>query len=244
VYATRDTLDLVLHDRPSGISLDFFAGSGTTLHAVALLNAQDGGNRQCILVTNNDVSDTEAKRLVNDGHFPGDSDYEKRGIFESVTKPRIVAALSGQRADGTTVHGDYPWQGRRPIAEGFEENVAFFRMEYLEPDYVDLNRQYNAIAPLLWMTAGSIGSWEEWDGKSAWSAPANSSYAVLFDTAEAPAFGAYVEGRPEVTHTWIVTDSHSAYVELRSELPAGVAVGQLYRDYLRNFRVNGRGALD
>ena len=34
--------------------LDFFAGSGTTLHATMQLNAEDGGNRQCILATNNE----------------------------------------------------------------------------------------------------------------------------------------------------------------------------------------------
>ena len=38
----------------SGIILDFFAGTGTTLHATMALNAEDGGNRQCILVTNNE----------------------------------------------------------------------------------------------------------------------------------------------------------------------------------------------
>ena len=38
----------------SSIILDFFAGSGTTLHAVMQLNAEDGGHRQCILVTNNE----------------------------------------------------------------------------------------------------------------------------------------------------------------------------------------------
>ncbi len=34
--------------------LDFFAGSGTTLHATMQLNSEDGGTRQCILVTNNE----------------------------------------------------------------------------------------------------------------------------------------------------------------------------------------------
>ena len=38
----------------SSIILDFFAGSGTTLHATMQLNVEDGGNRQCILVTNNE----------------------------------------------------------------------------------------------------------------------------------------------------------------------------------------------
>ena len=36
------------------IILDFFAGSGTTLHATMQLNAEDGGHRKCILVTNNE----------------------------------------------------------------------------------------------------------------------------------------------------------------------------------------------
>lgn len=42
-----------IHPNPKVI-LDFFAGSGTTLHATMALNAEDGGNRQCILVTNNE----------------------------------------------------------------------------------------------------------------------------------------------------------------------------------------------
>jgi adenine-specific DNA-methyltransferase len=34
--------------------LDFFAGSGTTLHSTMALNKEDGGSRKCILVTNNE----------------------------------------------------------------------------------------------------------------------------------------------------------------------------------------------
>lgn len=50
----RELLKLVsLPDNPVNI-LDFFAGSGTTLHATMQLNADDGGHRQCILVTNNE----------------------------------------------------------------------------------------------------------------------------------------------------------------------------------------------
>lgn len=50
--------------------LDFFAGSGTTLHATMQLNAEDGGNRQCILATNNenniceDVTYERNKRVI------------------------------------------------------------------------------------------------------------------------------------------------------------------------------------
>ena len=53
------------------IVLDFFAGSGTTLHATMQLNAEDGGHRQCILVTNNEnniceeVTYERNKRVIN-----------------------------------------------------------------------------------------------------------------------------------------------------------------------------------
>lgn len=45
---------LALGSLKNSIVLDFFAGSGTTLHAVIQLNAEDGGHRQCILCTNNE----------------------------------------------------------------------------------------------------------------------------------------------------------------------------------------------
>jgi len=48
-------VDLLAIGLPNnGIVLDIFAGSGTTLHATMQLNAEDGGNRQCIMVTNNE----------------------------------------------------------------------------------------------------------------------------------------------------------------------------------------------
>lgn len=56
---------------PSSLILDFFAGSGTTLHATMQLNAEDGGHRQCILVTNNEngicenVTYERNKRVIN-----------------------------------------------------------------------------------------------------------------------------------------------------------------------------------
>ncbi len=244
LYAVRDALATIASNRPRAIVLDFFAGSGTTLHATALLNAEDGGSRQCILVTNNDVSDAQAKALNARGCYVGDPDYEAQGIFEAVTKPRVAAAITGRRPDGQSARGEYIWSDRRPLSDGFSENVAFFSMDYLEPDLAELGRQFEAIAPLLWMAAGSIGSWEPWDGTSAWSAPPGSSYAVLFSAAQAAAFGAYVESRSgEITHAWIVTDSHSAFLDAQAELPKHVVAGQLYRDYLRNFVVNAPGVV-
>ena len=62
--------------------LDFFAGSGTTLHAVMQLNQEDGGKRQCILVTNNennicrDVTYERNKRVINGYTTPKGQEVE------------------------------------------------------------------------------------------------------------------------------------------------------------------------
>ncbi len=62
--------------------LDFFAGSGTTLHAVMQLNKEDGGKRQCILVTNNennicrDVTYERNKRVINGYTTPKGQEVE------------------------------------------------------------------------------------------------------------------------------------------------------------------------
>ena len=50
----RNIISNILNFRNNYIILDFFAGSGTTLHATMELNAKDKGKRQCILITNNE----------------------------------------------------------------------------------------------------------------------------------------------------------------------------------------------
>lgn len=68
--------------------LDFFSGSGTTLHAVNLLNKEDGGHRRCIMVTNNEVSADEEKAFRAKGLHKGDEEWEKFGIARYVNWPR------------------------------------------------------------------------------------------------------------------------------------------------------------
>ncbi|MGM9797004.1 MAG: site-specific DNA-methyltransferase [Parabacteroides sp.] len=66
--------------RDASIILDFFAGSGTTLHATMQLNQEDGGHRQCILVTNNEnkiceeVTYVRNKRVIQ-GYVTPKGDY-------------------------------------------------------------------------------------------------------------------------------------------------------------------------
>ncbi|MGI8738956.1 MAG: site-specific DNA-methyltransferase [Gammaproteobacteria bacterium] len=107
VYAVRDATGAVVRGNPAALILDFFAGSGTTLHAVNLLNAADGGNRRCVLVTNNEVSNENAKTLLRERHSPGGVEWEQYGICQSVTFPRCKFVLNGKRDDGTELPGEY-----------------------------------------------------------------------------------------------------------------------------------------
>ena len=71
LYAVRDCLSIALGERKEAIILDFFGGSGTTLHATCLLNSEDGGRRRCILVTNNEVEAELSVKLARAGILAG-----------------------------------------------------------------------------------------------------------------------------------------------------------------------------
>lgn len=68
LYAVEDAIRFFTFNKPNAIILDFFAGSGTTAHAVMRLNRQDGGKRVSISITNNEVSIEEQKSLVGGGY--------------------------------------------------------------------------------------------------------------------------------------------------------------------------------
>jgi adenine-specific DNA-methyltransferase len=234
VYALRDSLAAVVRNRPDALIVDFFAGSATTLHATCLINAEDDGNRRCILVNNNEVGENTARQLNKEGYFSGDANFEAHGIFEQVTRPRVQAIISGRRPDGLPIPGNH--LNGRPFAEGFAENVEFYRLDYLDPDDVDLGCQFNALLPSFWLAAGGIGMREEISVKPDFSLPPNSTYGVLFKEGRFRQFKRALEQRTDVNHVWLLTDSEEAYAEMRAALPRNLSVSMLYRDYLRYFR--------
>jgi adenine-specific DNA-methyltransferase len=240
LYAVEDALRFFVQDKPNALILDFFGGSGTTAHAVFRLNHEDGGRRQSITVTNNVVSVEEASTLQKQGLQPGDSEWEALGIFEHITRPRITAAVTGCTPEGNAIKGDYKFRDEFPMEEGFRENVEFLRIDYLDPDDVDLGNQFHSIHPLLWFAAGGIGTREAPKNGTSFFMPADSHYAILFDESAFRKLRRALESRPDVTHVWIVTDSEDAFAEMRSVLPGRISTSMLYRDYLRNFRINTR----
>ena len=237
VYAVKDCLYFFTENKPNAIIVDFFAGSGTTLHAVNLLNAEIGGNRRCIMVTNNEVSADEAKTLSDNGHNPGDEEWEELGIARYVTWPRTVCSIEGHDVKGNPLKGNYLGSDK-PMADGFKANAAFFKLGFLDKTSVALGRQFKEMLPTLWMKAGAIGKCPtvSEDIPDMLILPEN-KFAVLIDEMSYMTFENQIAEHPEIETIYIVTDSEPGYREMIAAFE-GKNTYQLYRDYLDNFRIN------
>lgn len=353
IYSVRDTLIAVLRNKPDALVLDFFAGSGTTLNALSLLNLHDSGQRRCILVTNNEVSEREAASLSSRGFSPGDPQWEALGICESVTWPRVKFTTLGHR-NKSSLPGEYhlltheekviptrifhcsfaegdelslpqkrefvrlldglpmgavvqnhsftvvdgapvsvlwavsaadEWlslleeqdevsdvyivtkdkrafntvaelassrlpgktefrEMKRPLAQGLDENVEYFRLEFLDPDEVARGDAFNAIVPILWMMAGCRGDREDSKGSVApWFIPKHSPFAVLIQEKHFPMFCEKVSERKDIELVFLITDSEENFGQMRRTLGRKVECVQLYQSYLENFRINTADAL-
>jgi adenine-specific DNA-methyltransferase len=242
LYAVRDCLELVVGDRPDALILDFFGGSGTTTHATWLLNKADGGNRRCVLVTNNEVSRKQAEALNKKGLYRTDAEFERHGIYEAATKPRLSTALTGKRPDGSRIPHEkrFSYLDGSFFGDGFEENVEFFRLDYLDGDKVEIGHEFDAIHPLLWLAAGAKGKRPKRKKTDRFLITAENGYAVLFDDAEFREFEEALAETDEITHVYLVTDSDEAFAEMRAHLDPGLKTVQLYREFLRRFRRRAR----
>ena len=237
LYAVQDTLRFYVANKPNALVIDFFAGSGTTLHAVNLLNAEDGGHRRCILVTNNELSDIEAKKMSDSGFQPGDEEWEALGIARYVTWPRTVCSIEGHDIDGNPLKGNYLGNDM-PMSDGFKTNAVFFKLGFLDKTRVALRMQFKELLPTLWMKAGAIGPCPIIDSAfpNMLVLPDN-KMAVLNDENCFSEFSKKLDKYPEIQTVFLVTDYENSFVSMTQSLP-GRQTYQLYRDYLDNFRIN------
>ncbi|PQM53303.1 site-specific DNA-methyltransferase [Mycolicibacter virginiensis] len=241
LYACEDALRFFVSRKQSAVVVDFFAGSGTTAHAVMRLNRADGGDRRAVLVTNNEVGADEQKKLSVQGLRPGDLEWEAYGICDYITKPRIAAAISGETPSGEPIKGDYKFTDEFPMADGFEENVEFFTLTYEAPLRVSSNREFAKIAPLLWLRAGSAGRRIE-DISAGWDVA--DTYGVLADLNQSELFVKAIAADERIRIVFIVTDEDRLFESVVRELPDHVEPVRLYEAYLQNFEIEtGRAAL-
>lgn len=159
--------DLISHN-DSKIILDFFAGSGTTLHATMQLNAEDGGHRKCILVTNNEngicenVTYERNKRVIQGYITPKGEDvpgltantlrYYKTDFISRNRTQRNMHALVEAATDllcikedlyeEQTHFGQYKTHPKvlRYFAKGNKRMLVLYRDEYTEEVAAEIER--------------------------------------------------------------------------------------------------------
>jgi adenine-specific DNA-methyltransferase len=233
LYAVEDSLRFFIVNKPNAIVLDFFAGSGTTAHAVMRLNRQDGGCRQCISVTNNEVAAEEHAELRTKGLRPGDLEWEQWGICDYITKPRIAAAITGITPDGAPIKGDYKFTDEFPISDGFAESAEFFTLTYESPVAISYNVAFARIAPLLWIRAGSRGRRIEKIPDTGWAVV--EAYGLLTDPDQATPFLEAVRNAKDLRIAFIVTDDDRRFQAVARRLPNDAEPVRLYESYLTNF---------
>ena len=356
LYATYDCVDLVVRNRPNAVVLDFFGGSGTTLHSVAMMNAIDGGRRQCITVTNNEIGLSDQKRLRAEGLRPGDEAWEAEGICRSITFPRLRNAILGARPNGAELEGTWStgrWMAdvrpialqavdalagsihnasalgqiaaifglpanfkepfhvpapgggdvailfdpktadalieqineqagetgthvkrlfyippaskqdaralrdrlasslpphsslveeARPFGEGLPANLAYVRLNQIDPDNLEAGRGLDDLLPTLWLMAGAFGEMPQTSGYNPrFLVPEDARYALLVDAAAFQAFSKDVQAHGSVEWVFVVADSVQAYDAVLKRLPTSARTGRtrrLYSSYLDNFTID------
>lgn len=154
-------LSTTVKTTPNSTILDFFAGSGTTLHATMQLNAEDGGHRKCILVTNNEnniceeVTYERNKRVINGYTTPKGDEveglksntlrYYKTDFISRDQSPKNMRALVATSTDLLCIKNDIyteaPFAGKQlnsKIARYFENRHTRMLVIYNEAAIFDI----------------------------------------------------------------------------------------------------------
>lgn len=212
VYAVRDCLKFFVANKPNALILDFFAGSGTTLHAVNLLNAEDGGHRRCVMVTNNEIGEPKENELRPLGIKPGDEEWERWGIARYVNWPRTKCSILGVDVNGQPIEGDYITS----LTETKETDRKFTQITFLpmgvalkhKKSLVTLiNKQKNVKLPTLTSDVPFLASEDD-----------SCNASIIFDVAKIDEWLEALEGNDHITNFYIVAEKDSVYKAVKEEV--------------------------
>ena len=122
IFETPKPVELIkrlirLNSDKKGLILDFMAGSGTTGHSVLDLNKEDGGKRQFILCTNNELNGLE-KELQE--KCLSKKEIQEHGICRRVTYPRIEKVIKGYK------------NSKDEKVEGLGGNLKYFKTGFIK----------------------------------------------------------------------------------------------------------------
>ena len=212
LYAVHDTIRFFVANKPNALILDFFAGSGTTLHAVNLLNKEDGGHRRCIMVTNNEIGEPKEKELRPQGIRPGDEEWEKWGIARYVNWPRTKCSILGVDVNGKPIVGDYITS----LTETKLTDRKFTQINFLTANATKkqkkalvtlINKQKDVKLPTMSDDVPFLVS--EDDSYNA---------SILFDTNETEAWMEALDGNSHITNFYIVAEKDADFKRIKAEV--------------------------
>lgn len=213
LYSTKDAVASIVRNNKTALIIDFFAGSGTTLNAVNLLNAEDGGSRRCILVTNNETSNEEAIELTKAGFKAGDPEWETHGIAHSVTWPRIKNTITGRRSSGMPLKGEYI----TATTQKKEKSRSFTQISFVE-DYASLSladkKQLSSVLSKQILPQNLINN----TTKYIVSDEDEHNVSILFDDSAADEWLEALDGMTHISEFYIITKSTSIFKNLKKSI--------------------------
>ena len=209
LYATRDAVAASVRGRPNALIIEFFAGSGTTLNAVNILNATDGGHRRCILVTNNEVSAEESAALSARDLQPGDAEWEAQGICRSITWPRNKYTILGHRDDGLVLTGEY-LTGKKIERE---KARSFTQIGFVDPAALDTSAKKKQVVALLDGLPQTLVK-----DPCPFIVSEDHKASVLFDAAAVDDWLEALDGQEHITNFYIVTPTKRVFDQLKAQV--------------------------
>jgi len=211
IYATHDALRLFVANKPNALIVDFFAGSGTTLHAINLLNAEDGGNRRCIMVTNNEVSVEEETRLKAAGYHPGQEEWDKWGIARYVNWPRTKCSILGQDVNGKPLTGNY----QTYLKQDKEIKRTIKQITLIDNSSLLTTAQKKELVALC--CQGKLPqSLVKADSK--YIVSEEHTHSILFDIDYAEDWLEELDGQEQITDLFVITKDNNAFKQLKTDI--------------------------
>lgn len=209
LYAVHDAIRFFVVNNPNALILDFFSGSGTTLHAVNLLNKEDGGHRRCIMVTNNEVSAEEEKAFRAKGLHKGDEEWEKFGIARYVNWPRTKCSILGVDVNGKPIQGDY-------ITSTTEEKVVKRSIKQISLDLRDDSLGTKLKKQIVGLIGDKKMPQNAVKAECPYLVPEDANNVILFDVAKIDEF--MEEIHESIDTIYVVTSNNKAFTAAKKEL--------------------------
>ncbi len=224
LYAVHDALRFFVANKPNALIVDFFAGSGTTLNAVNLLNKEDGGKRRCIMVTNNEVSEDEAIALKAKGYKPGDEEWERLGIARYVNWPRTQCSIKGVDVNGKAIVGDY-------ITTLTEEKRTARQIKQLEFD-IPQGRDGKKVKKQIVMLLGKKKLAQSLvTDDCPYIVSEDYPVSILFEDSAATEWLDELEGQDHIKEMYVVTNNSKLFKQVKNE------IAELLGDYVESVPV-------